>query len=60
MADSSSKKKDLHVCAAQVQVETSNGVLHLYKGAVVPDNISEASLQNLKDLGFVTEDDVEI
>lgn len=58
-ASASSKKSELHVCAAQVQVETANGILHLYKGAVVPDDITDESLKNLQELGFVTEDDVE-
>jgi hypothetical protein len=41
------------VVAALVIAHTKNGVIHLYKGDVVPASILPESLANLKELGFV-------
>lgn len=48
-----------HVTAPLVSV-TNGGkrVFHLFKGDVVPADISKDSLKNLISLGFVTEDEV--
>lgn len=58
MADS--KKKSLRVSATMVVARFENDrVQHLYKGDVVPEGITQESLDNLKSLGFVTEDEVD-
>lgn len=44
---------DYTVAAALVVAHTKNGVIHLYKGDVVPASITPESLANLKELGFV-------
>ncbi len=53
------KKSDdqdvLQVTAPLVQVVTSDGkALHLYQGDVVPSNVKDESIENLKSLGFVS------
>jgi hypothetical protein len=47
------------VAAALVVAHTKNGVIHLYKGDVVPASITPDSLANLKELGFVQSADEE-
>ena len=41
------------VAVALVVAHTKNGVIHLYKGDVVPASITPDSLANLKELGFL-------
>jgi hypothetical protein len=54
-----SRKKTLRVSAPMVTVRTDNDrIVYLYKGDVVPDGTSVDSVEHLKSLGFVTEDDV--
>lgn len=49
---------DLKVTAALVTAVVENGrVVYLYKGDVVPDGVTKESLDNLKSLGFVAEDE---
>jgi len=45
------------VTVALVVAHTKNGVIHLYKGDVVPASITPESLANLKELGFVSADE---
>ena len=53
-------KKQLRVSAPLVMARTKNDrVVHLYKGDIVPEEITKESVDNLKDLGFVTTDDVQ-
>lgn len=48
------------VNAPLVVANTENGrVIYLYRGDVVPDEVTEESQKNLRDLGFVTDDDGE-
>jgi hypothetical protein len=42
-----------------VTAKTENDrIVYLYRGDVVPEGVSADSLEHLKSLGFVTEDDV--
>lgn len=45
---------DYTVAVALVVAHTKNGVIHLYKGDVVPASITPESLANLKELGFLS------
>lgn len=50
----------MQVSAPLVVATTENGrVMHLYKGDVVPKDVSKDSLDNLKSLGFVTGEEVD-
>jgi hypothetical protein len=52
-------KKSLKVTAVMVTAKTENDrIVYLYRGDVVPEGVSADSLEHLKSLGFVTEDDV--
>lgn len=44
---------DYTVAVALVVAQTKNGIIHLYKGDVVPASITPESLANLKELGFL-------
>lgn len=53
------KKKTLKVSAVMVTAKTKNDrIVYLYRGDVVGDEITAESVEHLKSLGFVTEDDV--
>jgi hypothetical protein len=59
MADS--KKKALKVTSVMATVQVSNDrVIYLYRGDVVPEDATDESVQNLKDLGFVSDKDEDI
>lgn len=47
------------VAVALVVAQTKNGIIHLYKGDVVPASITPESLANLKELGFLQSADEE-
>lgn len=54
------KKSQLKVSAVMVTAKTENDrIVYLYRGDVVPEGVSEDSVKHLKELGFVTEDDVD-
>ena len=54
-----SKKKTLKVSAVMVTALTKNDrIVYLYRGDVVGEDIASESVDHLKSLGFVTEDDV--
>jgi len=44
------------VTAALVVAHTTSGVQHLYAGDIVPSSVTEASLENLRALGFITDE----
>lgn len=53
------KKATLKVSAVMVTVKTENDrIIYLYKGDTVPEGASEDSVKHLKELGFVSEEDV--
>jgi hypothetical protein len=53
-----SKSKTLKVSAPLVVVQTKAGrAVHLYRGDVITDDVTKESVENLKDLGFLAEDD---
>ena len=59
MAESRSKSTSLRVSAGMITAKTENHrIVYLYRGDVVPEGVSADSLEHLKSLGFVTEDDV--
>jgi hypothetical protein len=59
MAEQRSKSKSLQVSAVMVTAKTENNrIVYLYRGDVVPEGLDKDSLEHLKSLGFVTEDDV--
>ena len=52
------KKSVLKISAVMATVRDENDrIVHLYRGDVVPDGATKESVDNLKDLGFVTTDD---
>lgn len=58
MPAAESKKSPLKVSAVMATVKVSNDrIVHLYRGDVVPEDATKESVDNLKDLGFVTSDD---
>jgi hypothetical protein len=51
----------LKVTAAMVTAQTENGrIVYLYFGDVVPSGISKASLEHLKSLGFIVDDEAPV
>lgn len=57
-SESSEKSGQLKVSAVMATVKVSNDrIVHLYRGDVVPEDATKESVDNLKDLGFVTTDD---
>lgn len=55
--ESDEKATGLYVSAPIVVVKTKgNRVVHLYKGDLVLDDVSEESLKNLQDLGYVSDE----
>ena len=53
-----SKKETLKVSSVMATVRVSNDrIVHLYRGDVVPEDATKESVDNLRDLGFVTTDD---
>lgn len=54
-----SKKKTLKVSVVMVTAKTTNDrIVYLYRGDVVGDDITPDSVEHLKSLGFITDDDV--
>lgn len=52
-------KKTLHVTATMVTARTANDrIVYFYKGDTLPEDIPQETVDHLKSLGFVTEDDV--
>ena len=55
--DSEGGGKELYVSAPIVVVKVKgNRVVHLYKGDVLPDGVTKESLENLQQLGFVSDE----
>jgi len=53
------KKKTLKVSTVMVTAVTKNDrIVYLYRGDVVGEDVTPESIEHLKSLGFVTEDDV--
>lgn len=53
------KKKTLKVSAVMITARSKNDrIVYLYRGDVVGEDITPESVDHLKSLGFVTEDDV--
>lgn len=60
MADAPKKKSTLRVSTVMVTAKTENDrIVYLYRGDVVPEGVSADSLDHLKSLGFVTDEDVD-
>jgi hypothetical protein len=58
---SSSRRQEgaLHVTATMVTARTANDrIVYFYKGDTLPEDIPQETVDHLKSLGFVTEDDV--
>lgn len=55
--DPGSTGKQFYVSAPIVVVKTKgNRIVHLYKGDLVLDDVTEESLKNLQDLGYVSDE----
>ena len=53
------KKKTLKVSTVMITALTKNDrIVYLYRGDVVGEDIAADSVEHLKSLGFITEDDV--
>lgn len=52
-ASQSPKADSLRVTAPLVQVSVKDGVIHLFEGDVLPEGVSQESIDHLRDLDYI-------